>query len=177
MSSDSWKNRLKTTLTTYSRVALIGVGSELYGDDAAGVYVIRQLQQQITCTNCLLVDAGSAPESSLGVLRKYRPEIVILIDAALMKQSPGTVKWLNPDQTDGLSASTHTLPLSALTHYLVSEYGCTVILLGIQPMENCLAAPLSPQVQQAVDCIADFTGEVLRSLVSGAERVEIPPKR
>ena len=70
-----------------------------------------------------------------------------------MDDDPGTVALLDWEDTDGLSGSTHTLPLHVLSNYLVLEFGCQVALLGIQiqQLNMTLGDPLSPPVAAAVD--------------------------
>ena len=103
------------------------------------------------CVGRLLVAAGSSPESCSGSLRRFRPDLVLLIDTAQMNEAPGTIRWLAWQDTSGLSASTHTLPPSIFAQYLIRECGCQVALIGIQPFDLSLGAPLSPAVQAAVD--------------------------
>ena len=133
------------------RTAVIGIGSELNGDDAAGIHVARELSKAAgTPANFLAIDGGSIPENASGPLRKFKPDLVILLDAADMGVEPGIVEWLEKDGIDGMSASSHTLPLSVLGGYLESELGCSVQYLGIQPAQLEFAADLSPAVAQAV---------------------------
>ncbi len=89
------------------------------------------------------------------------PDLVLLIDAAQMDEAPGAVRWLAWQETDGLSASTHTLPPRVLAHYLTSELGCEVALLGIQPADTTMGAPLSPTAQAAVQAVAQALAELL----------------
>ena len=134
-----------------ARTAVIGIGHELRGDDAAGVLLTRTLADILSANeNVLLVEGGAAPENSLGVIRRFRPGRVIMVDTAEMGASPGTVRWLDWQKAEGLSASTHTLPLALLARYLTVELGCRVELLAIQPETNWLDAPLSPAVKQGM---------------------------
>ena len=55
------------------------------------------------------------------------------------------------EQAEAIGGSTHTLPLRLLSEYLSSSMGCRVSLLGIQPAEITLGAPLSPSVGEAVE--------------------------
>ncbi|GAB4574934.1 MAG: hypothetical protein Kow0077_23940 [Anaerolineae bacterium] len=103
----------------------------------------------------LVIDAGLAPENFTGPARRFRPDLVILIDAAQMDASPGAIRWLDWAETDGLSASTHTLPPYVLARFLVMDSGCAVGLVGIQPAGNAFGAPLSPPVQAAVREVVD----------------------
>jgi Ni,Fe-hydrogenase maturation factor len=60
----------------------------------------------------LVLIGGSAPESCTGPLRRLGPDLVVLVDAADLHARTGAIQWLECAQIDGLSASTHTLPLS-----------------------------------------------------------------
>ena len=84
----------------------------------------------------LIIEAGHAPENTTGELRKFAPDLVLIIDTAEMDQHPGTVQWIPEEAIDGMSASTHSLPLSMLARYLTLDLHCTVTLLGIQPGTN-----------------------------------------
>lgn len=139
-----------------ARVAILGVGNELNGDDAAGVCVVRELSARLPATpGVLLIDGGTAPENYTGPLRRFRPDLVLEVDAAEQNEVPGTTAWLDWRDADGLSASTHTLPPSVLAKYLVAELGCQVALLGIQPANLEMGQPLSPDVARAVTRLAD----------------------
>lgn len=158
MSRPRWQVSLIQALHQRSdalRVAIVGVGHELNGDDAAGLAVVRALKSALPPVDrVLIVDAGPAPENTTGLLRRFAPDLVLLIDAAQMDEPPGSIRWLDWQETTGVSASTHTLPLHMLARYLVEEFCCEVALLGIQPAANLVDAPLSPVVQDAVDAVA-----------------------
>ncbi len=100
------------------RTAVVGVGSELHGDDAAGILAARLLLPLLAGHDHLLViDAGPAPENCTGTLRRFQPDLVLLIDAAQMNDPAGAVGWLPWQSIDGISASTHTLPLHLVAQY------------------------------------------------------------
>ena len=150
------------------RIAIVGIGNALCGDDAAGVMIARGLRQrtQPHCSSQLLtLDAGLAPENVCGALRRFAPGLVVLVDAADMGAAPGQAAWLACDDADGLSASTHRLPLSLFAQYVADELGCEVALLGIQPADVSMGAPLSPPVRRAVK-------RVIRALADLCHRSE-----
>ena len=133
------------------RTAILGIGQELRGDDALGLEVARRLQKKLSGReNVLILLAGPAPENFTGALRRFAPQRVILVDAALMGGPPGAARWLDWHDARGFSASTHSLPLSALADYLESELGCTVQIMGVQPAGNALGTPLSPEAKKGV---------------------------
>jgi len=135
-------------------IAVVGIGHELRGDDAAGVFVARGLSPLLAGReDFLVIDAGPAPENFTGQLRRFKPDMVLLIDAAQIQEEPGAIRWLDWRDTSGLSASTHTLPVYVLSEYLVGELSCQVALVGIQALDTSLGAPLSTPVNQAVESI------------------------
>lgn len=138
---------------------MIGIGNELRGDDLAGPTVVRGLQALTPLSpTVLLLDAGMAPENFSGPIRRFAPDLVLLIDAAEMGEAPGTVCYVTWQETTGFSASTHTLPLYFLAQYLETELGCQVVVLGVQPENLDFGAPFSPIVQQAVnEVISELT--------------------
>ncbi len=151
------------------RVVIIGVGNNLRGDDAAGIAVAHSLlsiqgtegPSLAGGVSLLVIDAGSAPENFTGIVRCFVPELVLLVDAAQMDDVPGTVRWLEWQDTAGLSASTHSLPLHIVAAYMATEMGCAVALIGIQPSATDLGAPISPAVQQAVHTVVTGLLETL----------------
>jgi hydrogenase 3 maturation protease len=157
------------------RVAVVGIGNELSGDDAAGIAVARALGSKIrnhpVAPSFCIIEAGMAPENFTGTLRRFRPDLVVLVDAAQMDQAPGTVRWFDAESAAGFSASTHTLPLNLFALYLQSEIGCEVKLLGIQPAHSSTRSfdlerslHLSAPVQKATREVVLETARILTSL-------------
>lgn len=109
----------------------------------------------------LVMDAGHAPENGTSQLRSFDPELVLLIDAADMGEQPGTIRLIEMEEIDGMSASTHSLPLSMLAKYLVLELNCQVLLLGIQPTSIDVGEVITTKIQTAVREIVSALGLLL----------------
>ena len=165
----SWKETLSQKLNlsksdkriNLPRTCFIGVGNDLRGDDSAGLMVVRALLPylpDIATSNLLLIEGGPAPENHTGKLRAFHPEIVLFIDAVHIDEPPGTIQWIPLEAIDGMSASSHSLPLSVLAHFITLEFSCDVAILGIQPEQNEFNREMSQYVQVAVD---DVVGELL----------------
>ncbi|MHB9034373.1 MAG: hydrogenase maturation peptidase HycI [Anaerolineae bacterium] len=166
--SDAWQHSLREAMQYPAarggslRVSVLGIGNELQGDDAAGVLTARALGARIgTNPGFQVLEAGTAPESFSGSLRRYQPDLVLLVDAVQMGTSPGNTSWLAAEQCDGFSASTHTLPLSMLAAYLTSELSCRVALIGIQAAHLEFGQPLSKPVEQAVNRLVDALADTI----------------
>lgn len=155
--------RLLNDLPQDGRVAVLGIGNELRGDDAAGVQVARRLATLTAPAGerLLVLEGGAAPEAFTGSLRRFAPHLVLLVDVADWGRSPGSVDMLSWSETTGLSASTHTMPPSLLGAYLTQSLNCKLALIGIQPANLGLDEPLSPEVTRSIEQVALQLAEVL----------------
>jgi hydrogenase 3 maturation protease len=165
----SWKKSLGTILArpaahpTKPKIAILGIGNELNGDDAAGVLVVRRLKEQLAGQDgagdsgqVLLIEAGLAPESFTGPIRRFGPDIVLMVDAASMDEATGSIGVLDWRDSTGFGPSTHLQPPSTLAEYLMHELGCAVALVGIQPAVLDFDAPVSDPVERGVEELVDF---------------------
>ena len=114
-------------------VVVLGVGSPLRSDDAAGLHVAAALSRE-PLPGVTVIEAGPAPENLTSELRRLRPAVVLIVDCARMGEAPGSVQVIAPEQIAGVSFATHGLPLSVLSDYLRRETGCSVVFLGIEPL-------------------------------------------
>jgi hydrogenase 3 maturation protease len=147
------------------RIAILGIGNELDGDDAAGVLVARELKVVLAArpvSDVLIIDAGPVPENFSGTLRRFQPEVVIFVDAAELARPAGTYAWVDRNAIEGFGGSTHLLPLSVFAEYLVYEFHCQVAFVGIQPARINFDAGVSPVVLKTVHEVAQ---ELLTMLV------------
>lgn len=159
----SWKTLLRRLLAQQTdssartvKIAILGIGNTYRSDDAAGVLVARALAESRVIRDLehvLVMDGGHAPENLTAELRRFAPGIILLIDAAEMNEAPGAVRWIDMDELDGMSASTHSMPLSMLAKYLTLELQCDVKLLGIQPRSNDVGETVDAAVLRASDDI------------------------
>jgi len=119
------------------RLAIVGVGQALRGDDGVGPALAARLAAQLAtrlAANALLIlDASHAPENFLGPVVRFRPDAVLFLDAARGGGAPGDIVWLLPAEADGRGGSTHALSLEMLADYLTAETGAVVRVLGIEP--------------------------------------------
>ena len=128
--------------------------------------IVRALAQQDYAADTdrfLVMEAGHAPENATGELRRYAPDLILFIDAAEMGGVPGTIQWVPEESIEGMSASTHSLPLSMLTRYLTLELGCKIALLGMQPCANEVGGAVSREVLHAIDEVVAGLDECFRT--------------
>jgi hydrogenase 3 maturation protease len=149
----SWQKKLRALLASLTttdrrpRIAILGIGNEWNGDDGAGVWVVRSLRRRLSEDSSLcLIEGGVGPENFTAPIRRFNPDLVLMIDAAEMDSPPGTVTLAEMEELEGFGASTHTMPPSTLASFLQKEIGCRVLLLGIQPEQLEFDQPISPIV-------------------------------
>ena len=151
---------LNSVLSQDKRIAVMGVGSELKNDDAAGMRLIEKLRKSINRENVIFIVGGTAPENFTGVIKDFKPDELIIVDAAHMGASPGEIRLLESDEIGGLSFSTHMLPLPIMLKYLELELNCRVMCIGIQPENTEQGFSMCQEVTEAVDKLADMFNEV-----------------
>jgi hydrogenase 3 maturation protease len=134
------------------RLAIIGVGQELQGDDGVGVAIVRRLNLLIERDDSLLIiEAGHAPENVLGAIIRFRPTTILFLDSLKANEAPGTILWLPIAEADSAGGSTHTLSLALLGDYLHSETGASAYVLGVQPRRIAFGEGLSSTVKAAAE--------------------------
>jgi len=120
---------------------LLGIGNTLRGDDGAGSFVANNFKHPQWIT----IDGKSAPENFTSVIKKIKPQALIIIDAAWMGINAGDFRLIPSKKISFLQFSTHSMPLNFLIEYL-SPYCQKIIMIGIQPLNTQLNKNLSKPV-------------------------------
>jgi len=150
---------LREKLSGSQKVVVLGIGSELRGDDSAGIMVAKKLEKEKIAGLTVLI-GGTAPENMTGEIKRLRPSHLIIVDAADMKAAPGTIRLVDPDEVGGFSFSTHSLPIKVLINYLLEYFPCKVTLIGIQPKNISFGNSLSPEIENAAQAVVNALLEV-----------------
>lgn len=146
----------------YFRVVVVGVGNELAGDDAAGLVAVRALQQYpVDHQRVLILETGPAPENFTAAITRFKPDGVLVVDAARLNYSPGQITWLELAEVSAAGAATHGLPLTMFGRYLVAETNCKFSILGIQIDQTGFDRPVSLPVQRGALRVASALSRVL----------------
>jgi len=140
-----------------SRTVILGIGNTLKGDDGAGPQLCNRL---VGRTSAEVIDAGTVPENYVGPIVKKAPQSLLIIDAIDFTAQPGTIRLLSPEVLSGLSGSTHSPSPRLFIDLLREDISVDVFFIGIQPARTELGQPLSPEVERAVDLLADILSEI-----------------
>ena len=107
---------------------LMGVGNTLKGDDGIGCYIAKNFKEK----NWFSLHCGTAPENFTSIIRKNKPEILIIVDAADMGINEGGFRVVPEEKIENIGISTHNMSLSLLINYL-KDSAEKIIFIGVQP--------------------------------------------
>jgi len=136
------------------RIAVLCLGNELFSDDAAGVSVAKLIAEK-SPPNIRTFSGGIAPENITGEVVAFKPELIIIVDAADMGLPPGSVAILDKDALESLSFSTHSIPVEVFISYFENRLGCSSTVVGIQPSAINFDGLVSEEVKEACEWLAE----------------------
>jgi hydrogenase 3 maturation protease len=138
------------------KVAILGVGNPLRGDDAFGPNLVDRLQGKV---NAILINAGDVPENYLGKLIELEPEVVIIVDVADFDAEPGDIAVLEIDDIHDGGLTTHNASLNLVAKFLQYFMPVDVLLLGVKPASTTFGAPMTPVVADSLRLIEQILVE------------------
>jgi len=154
------KEVLKKNLKGAKKIAVLGIGSCLRSDDAAGLLVAEELLK-IRNPKLKVFFGSTAPENLTGEIIKYRPTHIIIVDSVDMDQKSGSILMIDAGEVDGVSFSTHMLPVKMIVDYFLEALKCEIIIIGIQPQSLEFGETVSEEVRKSTKQIADAILQVL----------------
>jgi hydrogenase 3 maturation protease len=155
------ESSLKEWFSDAERAVVAGIGNPFRRDDFVGVEIVRNLQNKVS-KSVFLIEAETVPESFMDPITKFKPTHILLIDAGIMNQKPGTPKLADPTQLmRKTSISTHTLPLRIFCDYLTETTAAKIALLIIQPQDASFGEGLTPKLRETA---TNLTKLLLNSL-------------
>jgi len=130
---------------------ILCIGNQDGGDDGIGPYIAKRLKSK--SSQDMVLDCGTMPENYTGIIKQYKPNTLILIDAAEMSLPPGELRLIPREKLGTMHLSTHGIPLSLLIQYLEKELP-HILFIGIQP--ETMNGPLSDSVKKSGDHLIDI---------------------
>jgi len=141
---------LKEQLKYCRKLAVLGIGNTIRGDDGLGIFIVKSIvrhytdkypQQNLNINKevnkifdkVILINCGTVPENFTNVLKEEKPDKIVFIDAAVMGEKPGTVKLIDVRDIYRVGFSTHTLPLNVIVKYLTRYIDSEILIVGMEP--------------------------------------------
>jgi hydrogenase 3 maturation protease len=125
---------------------LFGVGNPLSGDDGIGNYTAERFHAD----GWSVYDCGTVPENFTSLVRKARPTLLVIVDAADIGLSPGEFRVVPEEFIEDVSIGTHQLPLTHLIEFIKDCTG-KIMFIGIQPRSLGFGTGLSSEAVSGAD--------------------------
>lgn len=150
-------------LKKIKKLVILGVGSELMQDDAAGVIISQNLINKYGEENPnLRIYAGhSTPENYTGLIKQFQPDHVIIIDAAELHLQPGTLTLLPVHAINESTLGTHKLSLVMMVKYLNETIKCDFSVVAIQYKSIEFNAKMTKEVKAGVKKATILLSEII----------------
>ncbi len=150
------QKQLQQLCAMKKNIVIFGVGNPLQGDDGVGAFIAERLEQKLYTFK--VISAEGSPENFVGKIDRLKPEILILIDAAIFEGLEGEIKLIPPEKIVGLTISTHQLPLSMLGKFLQhNNPNLRISFIGIQIVKmELLSSSLTKPVEAAAQKIINM---------------------
>lgn len=152
---------LKQKLKDAAKIAVLGIGSELRSDDAAGFIVATELEK-MKIPKLKVFFGSTAPENLTGEIIQYSPTHIIIVDAVDMSQEPGSSILINSEEINGISFSTHMLPVKMVLDYLLGSLKCEIMIIGIQPKILAFGQDISAEVKKSAKQLSRIIQEIVK---------------
>ncbi len=154
-------DELRSWLSNARRVVIAGVGNPLRRDDFVGVHIVRKLRDKVS-RSVYLIECETVPESFIEPITEFKPSHILIIDAALLNQKPGSSKLIEPGQMAVVPPiSTHALPLQIFCEYLASTLEAKIALLVVQPGDASFGEGLTEEVEKTAEYLTNLLSKIL----------------
>jgi hydrogenase maturation protease len=168
----------------YEKVLVLGIGNYLMGDEGIGIHTVEALLNEVLPANIQLLDGGTGGFHLLQYFEEN--QYVILIDATLDGNVPGTIRLIKPRFAKDFppAMSTHDIGLKDLVTALqlldrMPEIDLFVVSIeSIQQQGIELTPALKAVVPELVDTILERLKQVKENgphLKVGGHHAILPP--
>ena len=151
-----------------NKVLILGIGNYLMGDEGIGVHIAERLEKEKLPLEVDVLDGGTGGFHLLEYFELY-PN-VILIDATLDSNPPGTIRLIKPKFAKDFpqAMSTHDIGLKDMVSALQIMGTIPEIDLFVVSIESIQqqGITLTPEVESVVPLIMDKVKTLMHQLLS-----------
>jgi hydrogenase 3 maturation protease len=148
-------------LKKVKNLAILGVGSELMQDDAAGIVITQNLIKKYgeDNPNFKIYSTYTNPENYTKIISDYNPDHIIIIDAANLNKQPGSSTYIPLESINDLTLGTHKISLIMMIKYLKEVISCEFTVIAIQYKSVEFACKMTKEMKEGVkQIIISLTG-------------------
>ncbi len=159
--------RLDSIMQENQRIAFIGLGNPIKGDDGVGVYISDKLIEITNSQVPYILSCYHVPANYLGKIVNYNPDYVIFIDAIFHPDfSPGDIVIIGSSKIQEVdSFTTHYQSYDTIIKFIETELDKQMdyIVLGINVTEIELNDPISSIVENSAEIIVSSIKKVINN--------------
>lgn len=139
------------------KILILGVGNLLLKDEGIGIHVIRALEKTTLPPNVTLMDGGTGGLHLISWIQDY--DAIIMIDATLDSNPPGTVRLLRPRFASDFPPlmSAHEIGLRDMIEAMILTEklpDIRLIVISVADISE-VGMELTPAVEKAVPEVID----------------------
>lgn len=145
-------------------ILILGVGNLLLQDEGVGIHVIQALEKESLPPNVHLMDGGTGGFHLISWLENY--DRIIMIDATLDDNLPGTVRLLTPRYASDFPPlmSAHEIGLKDMIEAMQLTSGklpeIQLIVVSVINI-NDVGMTLSPEVEAAIPKVISLLKDII----------------
>jgi hydrogenase maturation protease len=147
-------------------ILVLGLGNLLMSDEGIGIYIVNELQKQaVKFPNAELIDAGTGGMTVLHLIANRKKAVII--DCALMGQTPGTIRKFKPEDAESIKQVSHfslhdvdILKVLEISKQL-NECPQEIIIFGIEPAKVEMGSTLSDELAAKLENYIQLIGSEL----------------
>jgi len=157
--SNSWSNDVSAALAPKGRTLVITLGNSLRADDGVGPFVAALVK--FANPDFRLIDAGTTPENIVQEAVNFKPQKIILVDAARFGGAAGELAVIPLEKINQHTViSTHSFPLGVTFSIIRQDTGAELAVIGVQPKSLDYAEGLCPEVKDSALKIAEYFNNI-----------------
>lgn len=158
---------LASALRKAGKLAIVGVGSDIMQDDKAGVDVSLSLEKKFGQENprVRVFTTYTTPENFTKDIMDFRPDHIVIVDAADLGIKPGEIINLPIDRITDFSVGTHKLSLVMMIRFLKETFNPSFSVIAIQYKSIELGEKMTREVKFAVKKVTAFLSEIIEDVV------------
>lgn len=149
-----------------SKILVLGLGNLVLKDEGVGIHAVQRMQRDTLPEGIDILDGGTGGIFMIGTLQQY--DHVIMIDATLDTNPPGTVRRLKPKYSTDYPRlmSAHEIGLKDMIDAMIVQDHIPDIDLVIVSARDVqeIGMELSPPVEKALPKIMDTVNEIIQEL-------------
>lgn len=144
------------------RIAVMGIGNELKGDDAIGPLISEKIKNKLKDDKKyeIIHISTNVPENFMGKIDSFNPDILLMIDAADFNENPGHFRLIDIDEISRYSLSTHNMPLSIFLKNIGIDEN-NIFFIGVQIKSTEFGSDITEEVLSTVPKVMKLADDVI----------------